>query len=191
MNEEMTNQQEQPEIEQAEPVAVEEATDEVVEAEILSDEEQAFREELEEWQDKANEYLDGWQRSRAEFSNYKKRVERDQAQVYQNATGSVIKRFLDVMDDLERALKNRPQDGDGAAWADGIDLVYRKLSSAFEAEGIKPMEVEGQYFDPNMHEAISSEDNPDYDSGQIIEVLKQGYHIGDRVLRPAMVRVAK
>lgn len=191
MNEEMTNQQEQPETEQAESVAVEEATDEVIEVEILSDEEKAFRDELEEWKDKANEYLDGWQRSRAEFSNYKKRVERDQAQVYQNATGSVIKRFLDVMDDLERALKNRPQDGDGAAWADGIDLVYRKLSSAFEAEGITPMEAERQYFDPNLHEAISSEDNPDYDSGQIIEVLKQGYHIGDRVLRPAMVRVAK
>lgn len=191
MNEEMTNQQEQPETEQAESVAVEEATDEVIEVEILSDEEKAFRDELEEWKDKANEYLDGWQRSRAEFSNYKKRVERDQAQVYQNATGSVIKRFLDVMDDLERALKNRPQDGDGAAWADGIDLVYRKLSSAFEAEGITHMEAERQYFDPNLHEAISSEDNPDYDSGQIIEVLKQGYHVGDRVLRPAMVRVAK
>ena len=191
MAEEKTNQPEQQNIEQAEPVAVEETIEEVVDAEVLSEEEVLLRNELEEWQAKANEYLDGWQRARAEFANYKKRIDRDQAQVYQNASGSVIKRFLDVMDDLELALKNRPQDGDGAAWADGVELVYRKFSSVLEAEGITPMETEEQYFDPNLHEAITNEDNADYESGQIIEVLKQGYLIGDRVLRPAMVRVAR
>ena len=63
---------------------------------------------------KADEYLDGWQRSRADFANYKRRIEREQSQIYQNAAGNLIKRYLDILDDLERALKNRPKDGEGA-----------------------------------------------------------------------------
>ena len=147
--------------------------------------------ELDAWQAKANEYLDGWQRSRADFANYKKRIEREQDQVYQNAAGSIIKRYLDVLDDLERALKNRPQSGDGSSWAEGIELIYRKLATLLEVEGVKAIQAEGQFFDPNLHEAITQEDNSDYESGQIIEVIKQGYLLGDRVLRPAQVRIAQ
>jgi molecular chaperone GrpE len=160
--------------------------------------EQANVQELEELRDElartraqADEYLDGWQRARAEFANYKKRVEREQAQVYQTAAGSVIKRFLGVLDDLERALKNRPETGDGAVWAEGIELVYRKLVSILESEGVKPMDIAGQMFDPNLHEAILSEDSDQHESGQIIEALQQGYLLGEKVLRPARVRVAK
>ena len=140
---------------------------------------------------KADEYLDGWQRSMAEFANYKRRVEREQAQAYQVAGGNIIKRYLGVLDDLERALKNRPKDGDGAAWSEGVELIYRKFLAILESEGVKPMEAAGQFFDPNYHEAILSEDNDHYESGQIIEVLQQGYMLGDRVLRPAGVRVAR
>ena len=142
-------------------------------------------------QAKADEYLEGWQRARADFANYKKRVERDQAQTYQNAAASILKRYLSILDDLERALKTRPQDGDGAAWAEGIELIYRKLQSILESEGIQPMDAEGVQFDPNLHEAIMSEDSDQHESGQIIEVLQQGYTLGDKVLRPAMVRVAR
>ena len=74
----------------------------------------ALQADLDAAQAKASEYLDGWQRCRAEFANYKKRIEREQEQVYQNAAGSIVKRYLDVLDDLERALKNRPQSGEGA-----------------------------------------------------------------------------
>jgi len=140
---------------------------------------------------KADEHLDGWQRARAEFANYKKRIEREQAQVYQTAVGSVVKRYLDVADDLERALKNRPQDGEGAAWANGIELIYRKLLTSLESEGVTTMQAEGQAFDPNLHEAVTSEESDQHESGQIIEVLQQGYLLGDRVLRPAVVRVAR
>jgi len=147
--------------------------------------------ELEECRAKANEYLEGWQRARAEFANYKRRVEREQSQYQLNATGNVIRRYLDILDDLDRALKNRPQEGEGAAWAQGIELIYRKFQNLLEAEGVVAMDSEAQMFDPNFHEAISSEDSPDHESGQIIEVLKQGYLIGDRVLRPALVRVAR
>jgi molecular chaperone GrpE len=167
-------------------------TAELFELEAPSQEDYAaIQAELDAWQSKAAEYLDGWQRSRAEFANYKKRVEREQVQVYQNAAGSIIKRYLDVLDDLERALKNRPQAGEGAAWAEGIELIYRKFSTLLENEGVKAMQAEGEYFDPNLHEAITQEDNPDYESGQIIEVIKQGYLLGDRVLRPAQVRIAR
>ncbi|HSQ26367.1 MAG TPA: nucleotide exchange factor GrpE [Anaerolineales bacterium] len=160
--------------------------------EIATQEEiESLKQALESSHAKSEEYLDGWQRSRAEFANYKKRVEREQAQLYQTTAGVIIKRYLDIVDDLERALNNRPQEGDGAVWAEGIDLIYRKFLSILENEGITPMDAQGKQFDPNRHEAISSEDSNEYQSGQIIEVLKQGYVQGDRVLRPALVRVAR
>ena len=138
-----------------------------------------------------DEYLDGWQRTQADFANYKKRVERDRQQVQQNATANVVRRYVDILDDLERALANQPQDGEGAVWADGIDLVYRKWLSALEVDDVKPMEVDGQLFDPTLHEAISQEESDEHESGEIIEVVQTGYSIGDRVLRPARVRVAQ
>ena len=88
-------------------------------------------------------------------------------------------------------MKKRPAEGDGAAWASGIELISRKLYSFLDADGVTPMQAEGQLFDPNLHEAISQEENPAYQSGQIIEVVKQGYTLGERVLRPAQVRLAK
>jgi molecular chaperone GrpE len=164
----------------------------IEEVEIIDvHETQALREELQQARLKAEEYLDGWQRSRAEFANYKKRIERDQAQVYQLAAGNIIKRYLEIVDDLERALNNKPQEGEGAVWAQGIELIYRKFISMLESEGVKPMLAEGEMFDPNLHEAISQEDSREHESGQVIGVIQQGYTIGDRVLRPALVRVAR
>ncbi len=145
---------------------------------------------LDESQTKATEYLDGWQRARAEFSNYKKRVERERETIKKNAVGEVVKRYLPVLDDLERALKNRPTEGEGAAWAEGLDLVYRKMLSILEADGITPIQAEGEIFDPNLHEAIAQSPSDEHESDQIVEVLQQGYLIDERVLRPAMVRVA-
>ncbi|OGO65036.1 MAG: nucleotide exchange factor GrpE [Chloroflexi bacterium RBG_19FT_COMBO_50_10] len=152
-----------------------------------------LRSELDQALAKANEYLEGWQRERAEFFNYKKRMEREQSQGGQNALGNAIRRYLDIADDLARALKNknRPADGDGAIWAEGIDLIYRKLIGAFEADGVKTIDTDGKYFDPNLHEAISHEDSPEHESGQIIDVVQSGYTLGERVIRPARVRVAR
>jgi len=151
----------------------------------------SLRGDLESLQVKSQEYLDGWQRERAEFTNYKRRVDKEREQAYQNAVGVIVRRYLEVLDDLERALKNRPADGDGAAWAGGIDLIYRKLLASLEAEGVQQMDAEGQFFDPTQHEAISQEPSPEHESGQIIEVVKNGYVISDRILRPALVRIAQ
>lgn len=167
---------------------VDEVVVETVEGEV--DEIITLQEELSAARIQADEYLDGWQRARADFANYKKRVERERSLAYQNASADIITRYLDIVDDMTRALDNRPQEGEGATWADGIELIYRKLLTILENAGVTLMQIEGETFDPNLHEAISVEDNPDYKSGQVIEVLKQGYMLGDRVLRPASVRVA-
>lgn len=169
-----------------------EILEELAEEPTPPDEElESLRHEIAETESKAQEYLDGWQRSRAEFANYKKRVDRDQASVRQMAAANIYKNYLDVIDDLERALKDRPENSEGAAWASGIELIYRKLLSNMEVDGITVMVTQDQFFDPNIHEAISSEDTEGYKSGQIVEVLKNGYLVGDKVLRPALVRVAQ
>jgi molecular chaperone GrpE len=151
----------------------------------------ALKEELDKTQKQSKDFFEGWQRERADFTNYKKRIEREQSQLSQNLSGNIIKKYLVVLDDLDRALKTRPTQGDGASWAEGIELIYRKLQKILEAEGIMRMPAETELFDPTRHEAISNEDSPNHESGEIIEVVQQGYLIGDRVLRPALVRVAR
>jgi molecular chaperone GrpE len=170
---------------------IEDVEEELILRETLTPEEIAeLRAQLQAAEDEATANMDGWQRAQAEFINYRKRMERDQAKTYEDATVRVIKKYLEVVDDLSLALNNRPQDQEGAEWAQGIELIYRKLLTILENEGVVIMEVEGQTFDPNLHEAISQEESPDHESGQIIEVVKNGYLIGERVLRPAVVRVA-
>ena len=140
---------------------------------------------------KSKEHFEGWQRERADFLNYRKRIERENTQLHQNLTGQIIKKYLVILDDLDRALKARPSQGEGAVWADGIELIFRKLNSILDAEGVKIIPADGAMFDPSLHEAISNEDSPDHESGQVIEVVQKGYTINDRVLRPALVRVAR
>ncbi len=140
---------------------------------------------------KAAENLEGWQRAQAEFANYKKRVARDQELVLADTRGRVIKRYLEVLDDMERALANRPAESAGAEWAAGVELIYRKFLGFLESEGVTRVDALGQPFDPNLHEAIAQEDSPDHDSGTVTEVLQPGYMLGERVLRPAMVKVAQ
>ncbi len=167
-----------------------EASEESLELDLSPEEIMQLQNTLEETQAKADEYLDGWQRARAEFANYKKRIERDRARFHSDAVGEVTKRYLPIVDDLERALKDRNPEGDCVIWAEGIELIYRKMLKVLEADGITPMDAQGQIFDPNLHEAIAKTDSDEHESDQVIEVLEQGYMIGERVLRPARVRIA-
>ena len=148
-------------------------------------------EELDDMRQKVDEFSDGWQRERAEFANYRKRVDRDREMERQNSKIDVIKKYLAVNDDFERALKNIPQESVQTAWLEGLKLIEQKLKNLLDGEGIAPIPAENKAFDPVLHEAISHEENPDFESGQIIEVVQKGYTIGDRVIRPALVRVAK
>ena len=144
--------------------------------------------QLAEAQRQAAEYKDGWQRSLADFQNYKRRADSERSETYRVAAGDIIKRYLPILDDLERALAARPAD---LAWAEGIDLIYRKWQTLLEGEGVTRIAAEGQPFDPNFHEAVTQEPAEGVESGTVIGVIRQGYMLGERVLRPAMVRVAQ
>lgn len=148
-------------------------------------------EEIDHLNQKADEFSDGWQRERAEFANYRKRMGRDLDAQKVNNKIDIIKKYLAVKDDLERALKNMPASLIDEPWIDGIQLINQKLSNLLDGEGVQPIPAEGLAFDPAIHEAISHEDNPEVESGFIIEVVQQGYTIGERVVRPSQVRVAK
>lgn len=158
---------------------------------VLKEEYDQLAQELQQSQTQAKDYFEGWQRERADFANYKRRIERDQQMQKQNITIDVIKKYLTVIDDLERALKARPVDEAAAAWASGIELIVRKLQKLLDSEGIQRIPADTEEFDPSRHEAISYEKSPDHEGGQIIEVVQQGYTLGDRVVRPAQVRVAR
>lgn len=146
-------------------------------------------EDVERLKEEAKSNLDNWQRERADFVNYKKRIERDQQMVNARIKGDIIKKILPVLDDLERALKALPEEVQEGSWSAGIQLIYRKLQNTLESEGVS--KIEAETFDPNIHEAITHEPSPDHGSGEIIEIVQQGYMLDDRVLRPAQVRVAQ
>jgi molecular chaperone GrpE len=148
----------------------------------------ALNKQLEEADSRAAEYKDSWLRVQAEFQNYKKRIERDNETLYASMKGDIIKKVLPVLDDLERALQNRPVDD---AWAGGIELIVRKLQTTLESEGVTRIQAEGEVFDPNIHEAISHEPADQVKSGCVIAVVQNGYMLGERLIRPALVRVAQ
>lgn len=150
-----------------------------------------LRAELEQVSARAAEYLDGWQRAQAELANYRKRVERDAADLRCQAVGRVAAGWFPILDDLERALKERPVGENLDSWMAGLELIYRKGVAVLEAEGVAKIEEEvGALFDPNLHEAVTMEPCPEKQDGEILEVVRSGYRLGDRILRPAQVRVA-
>jgi molecular chaperone GrpE len=159
-----------------------------VEADQTSAEREALINQLKEAEAKVVEYKDGWARSQAEFQNYRKRIERDNEMMYASMKGDIIKKVLPALDDLERALANRPADD---AWASGIELIARKMQNILDGEGLKRIDAKGAAFDPNFHEAISHEPNDEVESEHVIDVVQNGYMLGERVIRPAMVRVAQ
>lgn len=156
--------------------------------EQLSAEIESLKKQLAEAESKTSEYKDNWLRSQAEFQNYRKRIDRDSELRYITLKGDIVRKVLPVLDDLERALQNRSADD---PWASGIELIARKFQNILESEGIKRIEASGVEFDPNFHEAISHEPADGAQSGYIIGVVQNGYMIGERVIRPALVRVAQ
>ena len=178
VNEEETEAVEQPE------------SAEEVEAERLAEIER-LRDELEEARGEAEEYLDGWRRAQAEFSNYRKRQRAEAGKMRELASADLLRKLLPVLDDFERAIITMPDGIEKLSWIHGLLIVQRKLEVILASEGVEPIETEGKEFDPYYHEAVTHEEVPGYEEGQIIGEVQQGYVLGDRVLRPAVVRVAK
>jgi molecular chaperone GrpE len=143
---------------------------------------------LAEEKEKAEKYLANWQRTQADFVNFKRRTEQERAEVSNFANSTLILSLLPALDDLERALEHINKDMEGSAWVDGIKLIYKKLKTALEAQGLAEIEAEGKDFDPNIHEAVMCVDGED---NKVIEVVQKGYKYRDRVIRPSKVKVGK
>jgi molecular chaperone GrpE len=152
----------------------------------------ALKAELATLRAKSSEYLEGWQRARAEFSNYKKRQESDYASQRAMSTSILIAKLLPVLDDFERATKTLAPSLRDMTWIEGVLLIHRKLQLILESEGIKVIDVKANdTFDPSIHEAVSQDEAEGVESGRVIEELQRGYKLGDRVVRPSLVRVAR
>lgn len=144
--------------------------------------------ELAEAREKGEQHLYNWQRSAADFANFKRRTDEERALQAQFSTAVLINRLLSVLDDFDRALENAPDVPD--SWLEGIRLVDRKLRGVLEAEGVSAIEAVGLPFDPNLHEAVVHEETTEHPDNQVIGELQRGYRLHDRVIRPSLVRVA-
>lgn len=154
-------------------------------------EEPTVEQKLAEAEARAAEYLDGWQRERAEFANARKRLERSRAEARQNATIELIGSLLPILDDFERAIDNVPEAIASDGWFGGITLIYRKLQAILERENIERIVSVGEPFDPTYHEAVMQEASDVFESGAVVRELQSGYRLDNRVIRPAMVVVAE
>lgn len=182
--------------EEIEPEAVEVVETEGVEAETAVTESEAeqpatLEEQLAAAQAEAAKNLDGWMRTQAEFANARKRMEKQRAETYLNASADVVTKLLPVLDDFERALAITPTEIAGSSWLEGIHLVQRKLVSILDGMNVKVIDAVGRPFDPIYHEAIMQEPSDEYESGVVCKELQKGYQLGDRVIRPSIVYVAE
>jgi molecular chaperone GrpE len=138
-----------------------------------------------------DEYKDLLLRKTAEFDNFRKRTERERQQFAESAAADVLEELLPLMDDLERALNvDRAVEGTDA-YRRGVELIQRQLTELLRKRGVRPIDAVGADFDPHFHQAVSYEPAEGRRDGEIIEDFRRGYLLGDRLLRPSMVKVAK
>ena len=146
-----------------------------------------------ELQRQRDEYYDRLLRKTAEFDNYRKRIERERQAQAESAAADVLKELLPLVDDLERALKAESAEGTDA-YRRGVELILKRLEDILRRRGVRTIEALGADFDPNYHQAVAYEPAPEKDArrdGEVIEEFGRGYMLGDRLLRPSMVKVAK
>ena len=179
---------------EAETEAAADEVEEETEAKEESEEEAplTLEEELELAQQEAETNLDNWQRAAAELANYKRRQEEQRKLQRDRIKGEVLQGVVSALDDMDLAFHNLPEELNGqvVGWVEGFRLVQRKLDKILDEQNVMVIDTDGK-FDPNFHEAVSSEDSEEHEEGDIIAELRKGYQIGSRVIRPALVRVAK
>ena len=193
MSEEQQQVEETPpqeEVEIVEGEAVETAVSEETPSPEIEEAEPTCDDLLTAAQEEASKNLDGWMRSQAEFANARKRMEKQRIDIQVRATTDMVTRLLPVIDDFNRAFDNVPDVVSDDSWFEGIEMVNRKMIGILESLDVEPIEAVGQEFDPNCHEAIMQEESEEYESGIVTEELQKGYKIGDRIVRPSLVKVA-
>jgi molecular chaperone GrpE len=152
------------------------------------DEPERLKALLDDEREKAQSYMQSWQRAAADYQNFKRRVEEERSEIARLASAALIINLLPLADDLDRALKNIDPHLAGLTWVDGIRLIHRKFQAVLEMTGVEEIPADGQQFDPSMHEAVSQAPG---EEGRVIAVVQKGYRLGDRVIRPAMVVVGQ
>ena len=131
------------------------------------------------------------QRSQADLVNYRRRATEEVEESRKAAKSHLLLKVISVVDDFGRALEMVPQDAVAPGWAEGLQLVHRKLESLLESEGVTRIEAEGQPFEPFEHEALLYQESPDKDEGTVLQVIREGYRLNGKVLRAAQVAVSK
>ncbi len=144
-----------------------------------------------ELQRQRDDYYDRLLRKTAEFDNYRKRIDRERQQVSEAAAADLLAELLPLVDDLERALRADPGTEGVDAYRRGVELIHRQLLEVLRKRGVRPVDAVGTDFDPHFHQAVSHEAAEGHRDGEVIEEFRRGYMLGDRLLRPAMVKVAK
>ena len=137
-----------------------------------------------------DDYYDRWMRKTAEFDNYRRRVDRERREQADATVVDLLQELLLVVDDFDLALTMEGETRD-AAYRKGVELIHAKLHDLLRKQGVRPIDALGADFDPNLHQAVIHEASPDHREGEVIGELRRGYMMGDRLLRPAMVKVAK
>lgn len=157
---------------------------------LLADIEQ-LNGELQASQAKSEEYLAGLQRERAEFANYRRRTADERQAMLGLASEDLIRKVLALADDFDLAIEARPESIAGEPWVEGVAAIDRKLRALLESEGVTQIDASpGRPFDPREHEAIATVPGTDHREGEIVEEVRRGYRLRDRVVRPALVAVA-
>jgi molecular chaperone GrpE len=129
-------------------------------------------------------------RTAAEFDNYRKRVDRERREQAEYASADLLTDLLPIVDDLERALQ-APATGESETYRRGVELIHRQMLTLLQRRGVKPIEAVGVQFDPRFHEAVVQEVSDAHREGEVMAELRRGYTLGDRLLRPSVVKVAK
>ena len=135
-----------------------------------------------------DDYYDRLLRKTAEFDNYRKRTDRERQQLSEAAAADLLTELLPLVDDMERALR---AEGSDERIRKGVELIHKQLLEILRKRGVRPIEALGADFDPHYHMAVAHEHADDKREGEVIEEFRRGYTLGDRLLRPAMVKVAK
>lgn len=151
---------------------------------------EALEAQVESLKNEARTNLEGWQRARAEFANYKKRIERERSEEKQRVTQDTLTQVLPMIDNFERAVANVPDDLQDHPWVSGTALILKDFEKLLDKHDVEIIDPVGEPFDPRLHEAIGMDDSSNMESGHVTTTLLKGYRSGERVLRPAMVRVA-
>ena len=157
----------------------------------LEDRIEALKAEVSESNKDKHQYWDMLQRVQADFINYKRRVEEEREEQQKYANGRLILRILPVLDEFNLAFEHASGSDAGVSWLEGVKLIHRKIVAFLESENVSKMEVGGREFDPSEHEAVGHQESADHQEGEIMGVARDGYKMHDRIIRPALVILAK